>query len=303
MLKGLKIKPSLNTGIIWSMIALFGIVDIVGLWALDIKFVPHAFLADMLTVSILLAVFFVYTYIRPSVRIASLAHMGAIFFSFAAVTIIATYLAAALQRPLIDHYLVAADQFLGLDWSASYKWIKDRPALYEMLYFAYSTLVVQIIFLLLYLNFRGRCGRAWEMMWLFMVACILCLLFSVLWPAMGAFGHYQVEMDRKYVDVFLKLHSGALKVIGDGHIEGIIQFPSLHMALGMLLTYVTRGMRILFITFLELNTLLIVSTPVVGGHHFSDLWGGVVLAVVTILIVRRAFDAGLVPDAEKISGT
>ena len=97
------------------------------------------------------------------------------------------------------------------------------------------------------------------------------------------------------------LHDGTVRVIGDRHVEGVIQFPSFHMALAILLTYVTRGMPVLFLLFLEINTLLFISTPAVGGHHFADLWGGIVLALMTIFVVRKAFAAGLVPDADKIA--
>ena len=281
--------------------AALGVVDIVGLKAEGMRFVTHDFLADMCTVAILLGVTLVYTYIRPSPRIAEMAHMGAIFFSFAAVTATASYLAAGPHRPLIDDYLVAADQALGLDWMVSYKWVMAHPLVHKFLYFAYCTLIPQIIFLLLFLNFSGRCGRSWEMMWLFMVSCVICIAFSALWPAVGAFGHYHVEMDRAYVQVFMGLHDGTVRVIGDSHVEGILGFRSFHIALAILLTYVTRGMPILFLFFLEINTLLFIYTPAIGGHHFADIWGGIALALMTIFIVRKAFAAGLVPDADKIS--
>jgi hypothetical protein len=296
-----KIKLSLNTKVVWWMVAAIGLVDVVGLNVVGMKLVPHDFVIDLVAIAVMLTMTSIYTYKRPRPRIAALTHMGAIFLSFAAVTATASYLAATLHRPLIDDYLAAADQALGLDWMASYKWIMAHPLLYKVLYFSYSTIMVQIIFLLIYLNFRGRCGRAWEMIWLFMISSLICTVFSGLWPAVGAFGHYHVEMDRGYVQVFKGLHDGTLRVIGDTRVQGIIQFPSFHMALGILLIYVTRGMPILFLTFLELNILLIISTPAVGGHHYADLWGGALLALVTILIVRKIFAAGLIPDADKIA--
>jgi len=296
-----KIEPSLNTRMVWVMLALVGVADAIGLKAEGIRLMPHDFLTNIFTITILLAISVTYTYIRRSDRIAEMTHMGAVFLAFAAVSAIASYLVAELHRPLVDDYLAASDRALGLDWLACYKWVAARPLIKKALFAAYGSLIPQIIFLLLFLNFRGRCARCWEMIWLFMVSCLICIVFSGLWPAVGAFGFYHVEPDSNYVHVFTELHNGTLKVIGDKHVEGIIQFPSFHMALAILLIYVSRGMPILFLTLLELNILLFISTPPIGGHHFADLWGGVVLALMTILLVRKAFAAGLMPDTEKIS--
>jgi hypothetical protein len=134
-----------------------------------------------------------------------------------------------------------------------------------------------------------------------MVSCAICEICSGLWPAVGAFGYYNIEMDRGYVQAFLGLRDGTITTIGDQRVQGIIQFPSFHMGLGMLLTYVARGMPILFIFLLEVNILLVLSTPHIGGHHFADLWGGIALAVASIVIVRKAFAAGLVAEPEKIT--
>ena len=296
-----KIEPTLNTKLVWFLMALFGVIDAIGLKAEGIRIVPHDFLTNILTIAILLAISVIYTYVRRSDRIAEMTHMGAVFLAFAAVSAIASYLVAELQRPLVDDYLAAADRALGLDWLASYKWVVAHPHIKQGLFVAYGSLIPQIVFLLLFLNFRGRCARGWEMMWLFMVSCMICVAFSGLWPAMGAFGYYNVEPDSNYVHVFKALHNGTLKVMGDSRVEGIIQFPSFHMALAILLTYVARGMPILFLTLLEINILVFISTPAIGGHHFADLWGGIVLALMTIFVVRKAFAAGLIPNPEKIS--
>ena len=293
-----KITLSLNTRLIWSLLALLAVVDAVGLQAEDMSLAPRSLLTVILTIIILLILSMICKYFFRSVRIAEMTHMMAAALTFTSVTSIFSYLAVGWQRPLIDDYLVAADHALGLDWLASYKWVIAHPWIHEALSVAYSTLVPQIILLLLVLNFLGRCTRSWEMLWLYMVSCLLCILFSGFWPAVGAFGYYHIETDRPYVHVFMALHNGALRVIGTP-IQGIVQFPSFHVAAGILLTYVARGMWVLFLFLLEINILLLLSTPAVGGHHFADLWGGIVLALVTILAVKKAFAAGLIPETEK----
>jgi len=282
---------SLNTRRIWSLIALFAAADTVGLKAEGMTFSPHAFLSDITTIAILLALSLVCTYVRPNDRTGEMLHIGAAFLIFTAIAVVSSYLIAAgyRQQPLVDAYLVATDHALGLDWLASYKWVVAHPLVHKALWFGYSSVTMQIILLLLIMNFRGQSARSWEMLWLFVVSCTICILFSGPWPAVGAFGYYHVEPDNAYVHAFMALHNGTLKSIGDTEMQGIVQFPSLHVALGIFLIYVTRGIPILFLTSLELNTLLFFSTPAVGGHHFADLLGGIVLALVTIFVVKKAF--------------
>lgn len=122
-------------------------------------------------------------------------------------------------------------------------WIKGHSIL-QVLFGAYASIIPQVILLLIYLNCRGRCGRGWELIWLFMVSVLTCVVFSAFWPAVGAFGHYNVETSREYVQVFKELYDGTTHVIGNHRVQGIVQFPSFHTALGILMIYVTRGLRI-----------------------------------------------------------
>src|SRR4051812_25276909 len=93
-----KITASLNTRLVWCLIGLFALVDIAGIKAEGMDVVRHDFLSNVFTVSILLAISMIYTYFRPSPRIAEMTHMGAVFLSFAAVTAICSYLVAGMHR-------------------------------------------------------------------------------------------------------------------------------------------------------------------------------------------------------------
>ena len=294
-----KADISLNTRLVWSLMLLLVAVDAIGLKAEGITLVFRALLSNALSISVIVAMSAIYTYFRRISSIAEMTHMMAVILAFTASGSVCSYLVAALPRPLVDSYLAASDHALGLDWLATYKWVMAHQMIYKMLYVVYSSLVPQLLLLIFILNYRGRSARAWEMMWLFMVSCLICVVLSGIWPAVGAFGYYHVENDRAYVHVFMALHDGTLKIIGDTPIQGIIQFPSFHVALAILLTYAARGMPVLFIFYLELNTLVFLSTPSIGGHHFADLWGGIALAVVSILVVKKVFANILVPETNR----
>lgn len=235
----------------------------------------------------LLILSWIYRTIRPDERIAALSHMAAITLVFTMVAAILSYTAIALWHPpLIDEYLVATDRMLGIDWLATYQWVIAHHSLYLVLRIIYFTLIPQMVVLLVVLNFLGRIERAWELLWLYIVACIGCLTLSAIWPAIGAFGYFHVEPKTPYLSVFRDLRDHSLKIISHNKVEGIITFPSLHASLAILFAYVTRGIRILFPAFIVLNGVVFIATPFIGGHHFADLWGGVALTLATILLVK-----------------
>jgi hypothetical protein len=275
-----------NTRRVWSLMLALTVTDAVGLHAAGLSLAPGMLLATVLAVLGLLSLSAAYTHLRPEPRIAALAHMAAVTLAFSAVTMILSYLTVAARRPLIDPYLVAADRALGLDWLAVYAWVSHHALIHNVLVAAYCSLVSQLILLLVALNFLGEAARGWELQWLFMIACLGCLAFSALWPAAGAFGYFHVEPDSAYVRAFARLRDGSLKVIGAEPVLGVIQFPSLHAALGALYAYAARGIRYLFPVFVALNALLLAATIPIGGHHFADLWGGLALAACTVAAVR-----------------
>jgi hypothetical protein len=273
-------------GPVWGLMLALVVLDACGLRATGLSLAPGMLLATVMAVAALLALTAVYTRLRPEPRIAGLSHMAAVTLTFSAVTMVLSYVTVALKRPLIDSYLVSADRALGLDWPAVHTWVLAHPLFRDVLVLGYYTLVSQLILLLVVLNYLGDVARGWELQWLFMTACLGCLIFSALWPAAGAFGHFHAEADSRYVHAFISTRDGSLKVIGAEPVQGIIQFPSLHAALGIVYTYAARGIRYLFPLFVAVNVVLVVATVPVGGHHFADLWAGIALALATIAAVR-----------------
>jgi hypothetical protein len=272
---------------IWAVMAALIVLDAAGLKLAHLSIYPRSLISTLISISFMLALALIYTYVRRDRRIAVLAHMGAVIMGFAASTAILSYIVVTAHQPLIDPYLVAADRAMGLDWRSSYDWLHAHAFIKNILFWAYISLLTQMVALMLLLNFLRRPERGWEMIWLFVVSCAGCLIISAFWPAAGAFGYFQVEADRPYVKTFMALHNGTFSLIGKDPIQGIIQFPSFHAALAILYTYVTRGMRFLFPFFVVLNALLVIATPVIGGHHYADLWGGIALAILTIWIVQK----------------
>lgn len=290
-----RLRPSAHTLTVWLVIAVIGSFDAASLRNAGIAVAAETVAPTLLGALGLVALSFIYTRLRPDKRIAALAHLGAATLAFSVAAGLLSYAVVTWHRPLIDASLAEADQALGLDWLGAYRWVMAHPRLNLVLRVAYWTLTSQMIVLLVVLNFLGRAGRCWEMLWLFMIACTGCALFSGVWPATGAFGFFHVQEDEPYVQVYRKLYDGALTVIGRDAMQGIIQFPSLHMAWAIIYTYAARGIRWLFPALLALNILVFFATPAVGGHHYADLWGGIALTLAAIFAVRKMQAKGFLP--------
>ncbi|MDB5492635.1 MAG: hypothetical protein JWO78_2484 [Micavibrio sp.] len=281
------LSSPLRTRIVWLLLFCLGLLSGWSLESSGISLAPGTLPGVGLPVLGLLALSYIYRRFRPDPRIAALAHMAAVTLVFTTVAAILSYTVIALWHPpLIDGTLVAADRMLGLDWLAAYRWVMAHHAVHLLFHVTYYTLIPQMVFLLVILNFLGRIERCWELMGLFIVSCLGCLILSALWPAVGAFGYFHVRPDEPYLQIFQDLRNHTLTTIDHDKVQGIITFPSLHATLAMLFAYAVRGIRILFPVFIVLNALVFMATPFIGGHHFADLWGGVGLTLLTVAVVR-----------------
>jgi membrane-associated phospholipid phosphatase len=180
-----------------------------------------------------------------------------------------SYLAATAGAhvPLLDTTLSWLDATLfGFDWNTADRWVADRPAIEGVLLAAYHTMFFQALALLVLGSLLRPCERNAELIWLALVSLTITMAVFAFTPALGMAGR-----------------------IGNGHkrMEGIVNFPSFHTTLAVLYPYVAgRLHKRLLLVFLPLNTTMILSIPVIGGHYLVDLFGGTAVAFVSIVTVR-----------------
>lgn len=230
----------------------------------------------------------VYTRIRPNRRIASFALTCAQLVAFTNVGTVLSYLAASAAFPLVDNALAATDSAVGFDWLAFFNWVKlEHPNIGWALDIIYDTLFIQFGVLLVVLNTIGKLERARELAWLFVITLLIILPLSMVLPAEGAWAHYGVShlTSAYYLSDFYAIRDGSMKIIDLSRINGIIQFPSFHAALALILILTSRG-TFLFAVFLPLNILIIVSALTAGGHHLSDVIVGLATVPAAMLVLR-----------------
>jgi len=275
-----------ETQMLWAIIGVMIIVDAIWAWSSGIKVELHA--AMLLAFCLIVSLNLLYTTIRPNPVIAAFAAATSQLIAFTAAGAILSYLAASSKFPLIDRYLAGADAAIGFDWLSLFRWVQEHPGVDRVLAVSYGSGIPQIGVLLVVLPVLGQFERMREFVWLFVLTLLIIIPFSWLVPAEGAWAYYGVAhlTNAYYLPHFNALRAGAMPEIAMAQVVGIIQFPSFHAALALILIYVSRGISYLFPISFLLNLAMIASTPTSGGHHFTDILAGLAVVPLAIFILR-----------------
>ncbi|MGY4506354.1 membrane-associated phospholipid phosphatase [Bradyrhizobium sp. GM24.11] len=271
---------------LWAVTAVIIGVDAIWAWSLGIRVVLNPVVIPVFC--LVVCINLVYATIRPDRRIAALAETIAQLMAFTSSATILSYLTVTSRFPLVDRYLAAADAVIGFDWLAVFMWVHERPLIGKILFVAYDSGIFQLGVLLIVLNVLGRLERAREFVWLFVLTLLIVIPISWLLPAESAWVYFGVTdiANAYHLAHFSALRASQMPEISMAQVNGLITFPSFHTALGAILIYATRGIRILFPIYLVLNLLMIASTPSVGGHYFVDVLAGLAVVPCAIMILR-----------------
>ncbi len=240
-------------------------------------------------VAVLLAVAELYRRWRPNRNFVVMVRETAWLLAFSAAAGVFSNLVVTLNLPLIDDRLVAFDGALHLDWQAYYAYVVGHPALgtvYALFYFAALPFIA---FGIIALAVMERTGRASELVLAAMIGALIAIAISGLWPSSGALAYFRPDealalhhpiVDLGYKQTFFDLRSGAWTSFTLDDVKGLIAFPSYHAVLNVIIVLAFRGIWKFFWPMLALNVAMLATAPVEGGHHFVDVFGGVVVAIV-----------------------
>jgi PAP2 superfamily len=270
----------------WAFTILFAAVAIVVAHATGLSFTGAT--TPLLTIACIGLVAFLYGASGRSMILSDMAHWTVLWVLFSLAAGIATYSAAACGGPTHDAEFVALDARLGFSWPAWYAVVVHHPALRFGLAIAYTSLMPQIIFSILYLGLRGRNDRNAEFFFTASLAFTITLPISWCLPALGAlpyFGHAD-EAARFYFSDLMALRQHTRHVFALGDLKGLITLPSFHTVLALLFVYIHRGRSRVSAAITLLNLALLVSIPVGGGHYLCDMISGAAVGGFSILVVR-----------------
>lgn len=125
---------------------------------------------------------------------------------------------------------------------------------------------------------------------------LIGLLIFLFYPTVGPFICYPESLRSEYQNT---LTYKAMQTMAQGYqavkqqsisfsdLGYFVSFPSLHVAVALVLQYFIKNSALHFWMFLPINLAVIVSTVYLGFHYFIDIPAGALLAFTTIYAVRK----------------
>jgi len=273
----------------WLIVVALVALDAIGLARYAIHVTPESLLRVLWAFAFAALLGGFYTHLRPSRRIADLAHSAAVLIAFFAAAAVVSYVATVTDRPLADAEFAAADRALGFDWPAWLAWVEARPALKFVFHIAYLSATPQLIGIAIYVALAGETGRSSDYVWTIMLSLLVIVPISMLWPAGGAWVQYGLTEGANLAQIrdFMALRGGTMRELDLAQLEGLINFPSFHATLGVLFMYALRGRGWLCTASVALNVVMILSVLSEGGHYLVDVISGAAIAAVAISATAR----------------
>lgn len=209
-----------------------------------------------------------------------------------------SYVVLAPGMPLLDAQFAAMDLALGFDWPAWYRQVSTRPALQKILSAVYLSSVPHVMIVLLAAGLAGRTDRSRELNRLLLWTAVPVVLISGLMPALSAWVHHGVGMEKAYhLASISAVREGGARELAVGKLQGIVTFPSYHTVMAIVLIWVCRGITWLFWPTLLVCIGVLLSIPSEGGHYLVDMIAGAAITVAVILLnrARRVAPTGATP--------
>lgn len=195
--------------------------------------------------------------------------------------------------PVSDPYLIGLDKEMGFDWLQFYHWLETWPRFAGILFYAYLSFWIQFLTLQFLLIFMGFDARSIRMICYFLIITTAATLIGGWFPAFGAFHTFGIDpfvpsaVDPRFglmsVKQFAKVLHDPGFVVRVDHAVGLVVFPSIHVAAGILFIWATWSLRWIRWPSLVLNLLMILSALSHGGHYLSAIVAGCALSVGVIL--------------------
>ena len=258
----------------------------------DLHF-PPADATSPLVIAALLAVVAWYYHRRDEENFVACANALLHVTLYTACYSVLMYAAAALNRPLIDDWLIRCDALAGVHLPAIVEWSNAHPRVESALQLAYNSLLLQTPLVIVVLGFSGDRKSLEQFVMQFMLGTWICLVGFCLWPAAGPFATFDIPANAtqtRYLQHLHELREGVRTVVTWRGAEGLITFPSFHTTWALILAWAVRRRPLLFVLSCVLNGAVIAATMTTGWHYLTDVIGGAALGVGVITLTTRSAD-------------
>jgi hypothetical protein len=228
---------------------------------------------------------------RPDPGLSAMLFGAGFLCLFSAAASVLNYCLLTVAGTRIDSALAAIDRSLGFNWPDVMTALAPHTFLTAVLFASYNSILPQLALLLCVL---GR-GRSYVAIYRFCIAmsvgAIICIATWSVGPSFGAISVYEMPaaaanmelaLDQNYAQILIGLLAHGPEFISPVDIKGLIGFPSYHAVLALLMIYYTWPQKALRWPVLLFNLLVLVATPIEGGHHLIDVLAAVPVTVLAL---------------------
>jgi membrane-associated phospholipid phosphatase len=222
-----------------------------------------------------------------------------------------TYVTGVANWPLQDDALLAIDRAMGMDPQAIARYVNDHDWLSGLLLRGYGLIKIMLLAVPVALTLTLRWVRLQVFVFAFSIALIITVAISTFVPAIGTwyglniapsqFAALDSSLYTAQLRDILALREGSLRHLEMFKLTGIVSFPSFHAASAVLYMWALWPVRFVGGLAAALNLLMIAATPVIGAHYMIDVFGGVALAAISILLGKYFLDAAAPSSATRMA--
>jgi membrane-associated phospholipid phosphatase len=272
-----------------AMLALsFVAVSIVGLYYTNIEVQPRQFISKSgVLLSLLLAAAF-YRW-RGEEKLFNL--ITIVFWSllFGSLHLLPMFVASRTGVELKDELLAGFDRAMGIEVPRVVGFVRSIPALNGLLTWCYGSLLFLMTAALMLPPLCGKMRAAKEFAVASVVSAMISLpLFAVL-QALGPWTYYDYRPSidhSSYLALFSKLRSDGPFTLDLSYRDGLITFPSFHTILAVLASAALFHIRYVRWPATCVGILIVISTVTTGTHYVIDVYAGIGIAFVSVLVAR-----------------
>lgn len=238
-----------------------------------------------------------YRILRNEERLALALGASGLFILFTLVASVFNYLLLPIRFPIIDSFWVRLDARMGYDWPTFVTWIAQWPLLATILRLVYFSSLLQLAVVILILAFVDKPISLWHFLLTGATSVLGCIAVWFFFPSFGASAVHglpqqildivRIPVDPKYSREVLRLAQEGPGYISPQNILGLIGFPSFHTVMACMSVLFLARIRWIFPFALLLNIAMVPAILVHGGHHLSDVFGGVMIFVAAYFLADK----------------
>jgi membrane-associated phospholipid phosphatase len=285
--------PQILMGIVLTIAAIDCVWAMVGRF--DVDYSSYAKLALLSAALWLVSLY--YGRFRDAPGIAAMLYGSAFLIVLSAGLSVLNYFLLTVAGPRIDPQLARLDAAIGINWPAMMAAVSTHPLVNIILRTAYSSVLPQVALLIIGLGWRNNVAAINAFCLALAMSAAVTIAFWTAFPSFGAFSVYELpmdvaqrvgpELDAHYARELVRLLVTGPGPISPSELKGLIGFPSFHAAMAVLVVLYGRSLPYACWAFLIWNLIVLVATPVHGGHFVVDVIAGAGVALAAAAATSR----------------